>query len=196
MPMTETILWRRVDLPGHEIAMLDALDEGWKLSGTAIFLSEQGPSMLDYEVICDSTWQTNSAQISGEIGGNAVNLIVSANAERRWHLNGVECGAVKGCVDIDLGFSPSTNLLPIRRLVLDVGGEATVKAAWLPFPSLRLELLRQLYRRQGDRTYHYESRGGLFVRTLEVNRVGFVTSYPDFWQAESAQEHTMLGFKV
>lgn len=185
--MTETILWRRVDLPGHEIATLDALDEGWKLSGTAIFLSEQGPSKLDYVVICDSSWQTNSAQISGVIGGNAVNLIVSANAERAWHLNEVECGAVEGCIDIDLGFSPSTNLLPIRRLALDVGEEATVTAAWLPFPSLRFELLPQLYRRDGDRTYRYESRGGLFVRTLEVNGVGFVTSYPDLWQAESAR---------
>ena len=174
-------------LPGKAGGSPNGLDTGWKLSGTAIFLSEQGPSELDYVVLCDSTWQTNSAQISGVIGGSAVNLIVSANAERRWYLNGVECGAVKGCVDIDLGFSPSTNLLPIRRLALDVGGEATVKAAWLPFPSLRFELLPQLYRRDGDRTYHYESRGGLFVRTLEVNRVGFVTSYPDFWQAESAR---------
>lgn len=185
--MTETILWRRVDLPGHEIATLDGSAEGWKLSGTAIFLSEQGPSKLDYVVICDSSWQTNSAQLSGVIGGNAVNLIVSANAERRWHVNGVECGAVEGCSDIDLGFSPSTNLLPIRRLALDVGEEATVRAAWLPFPSLRFELLPQLYRREGDRTYNYESRGGLFVTTLEVNGVGFVTSYPDLWQAESSR---------
>ena len=139
-----TILWRRIDLPGHEIAALDRLDEGWKLSGSAIFLSEQGPSKLDYVVICDARWQTNSAQISGVIGSNTVNLTVSANAEHKWHLNGIECGAVEGCIDIDLGFSPATNLLPIRRLALDVGGEATVMAAWLPFPSLRFELLPQL----------------------------------------------------
>jgi hypothetical protein len=183
--MTEIILWRRVDFPGHEIATLDVLDEGWKLSGTAIFSSEHGPSRLDYVVICDSSWRTNSAQIRGVIGGDGVNLIVSADVERRWHLNGVECGAVEGCIDIDLGFSPSTNLLPIRRLALDIGEEATITAAWLPFPSLRFELLPQLYRRDGDRTYHYESSGGAFVRTLEVNAVGFVTSYPDLWQAES-----------
>jgi hypothetical protein len=48
----------------------------------------------------------------------------------------------------------------------------TITAAWLPFPSLRFELLPQLYRRDGDRTYHYESSGGSFVRTLEVNAVG------------------------
>jgi hypothetical protein len=185
--MTEIILWRRVDLPGHEIATLDVQDGGWKLSGTALFSSEQRPSRLDYVVICDSSWRTNSAQIRGVIAGDGVNLIVSADAERRWYLNGVECGAIEGCIDIDLGFSPSTNLIAIRRLALEVGKEATVTAAWLPFPSLRFELLPQLYRRVGDRTYYYESSGGAFVRTLEVNAVGFVTSYPGFWQAESAR---------
>jgi len=183
--MTEMISWRRVDLPGREIATLDALDEGWRLSGTAVFSSEEGTCKLDYVVICDSTWQTNSAQISGFIGGDGVSLSVAVDAERKWHLNGVECDSVEGCIDIDLGFSPSTNLLPIRRLALEVGEEATVKAAWLPFPSLQFELLAQLYRRDGERTYHYESRGGDFVRKLEVNAVGFVTSYPDLWQAES-----------
>jgi hypothetical protein len=91
---------------------------------------------------------------------------------------------VAGCIDIDLGFSPSTNLLPIRQLSLAVGEEAEVRAAWLPFPSLMFELFSQVYRREGARTYRYESGGGTFVRMLEVNAAGFVTSYPGLWQAE------------
>ncbi len=91
-----------------------------------------------------------------------------------------------GCIDIDLGFSPSTNLLPIRRLSLAVGAEAEVKAAWLPFPSLVFEALPQVYRREGERAYRYASAGGTFMRVLEVNAVGFVTRYPGLWQAESA----------
>ena len=39
----------------------------------------------------------------------------------------------------EMGFSPSTNLVPIRRLSLTVGEEADVKAAWLPFPALVFE---------------------------------------------------------
>src|SRR5215469_8345405 len=119
--MAEIMLWRRLDLPGHEIASLEALDEGWKLSGTAIFAHPQGPSKLDYIVICDAAWWTNSAQVRGVIGGQEINLTVSVDAERRWRLNGTECVAVEGSTDIDLGFSPSTNLLPIRRLALAVG---------------------------------------------------------------------------
>jgi len=183
--MTHTIVWRRIDLFGHESATLFEGDDSSKLSGTAIFLAEQGLCKLNYEVICNSSWQTTSAQISGVIGATRMDLSVSANAERKWYLNGVECAAIQGCIDIDLGFSPSTNLLPIRRLGLEVGREAAVTAAWLPFPSLQFELLPQLYRRDGESTYHYESLNGLFVRTLEIDCVGFVTSYPDLWRAES-----------
>jgi len=181
---TETVLWRRLDLPGHEIASLDKLDHGWKLSGTALFSCKEGPTKLDYAVACDSAWRTDSAQISGAIGKRRVSLNVSVDARRKWRLNGVECGAVEGCLDIDLGFSPSTNLLPIRRLALAVGEEVTVRAAWLPFLSLDFALLPQVYRREGETTYRYESGGGAFVRSLEVNAVGFVTSYPGLWVAE------------
>jgi uncharacterized protein len=66
-----------------------------------------------------------------------------------------------------------------------VGREAVVTAAWLPFPLLEFELLSQVYRREGQTTYRYESGRGAFVRTLEVNAAGFVTSYPGLWQAES-----------
>jgi hypothetical protein len=44
--MTEIMLWRRLDLPGHEIARLEALDDGWKLFGTAIFAYQRAPSKL------------------------------------------------------------------------------------------------------------------------------------------------------
>ena len=61
--MIEIMLWRRLDIPGHEIARLEMLDDGWKLSGTAIFASQQGPAKLDYVVNCDAAWRTNSAQV-------------------------------------------------------------------------------------------------------------------------------------
>ena len=183
--MSATILWHRLDLPGHEIATLDEVDDGWKLSGTALFSSEQGPAKLDYVIVCDSVWRTESAEICGVIGSRGVNLSVAVDVRRRWRLNRVEQPLVEGCLDIDLGFSPSTNLLPIRRLTLAVHEEAVVKAAWLPFPSLHFELLQQIYRREAERKYRYESGGGAFVRTLEVNGIGFVTNYPDFWRLES-----------
>jgi uncharacterized protein len=181
----ETILWRRLDLPGHEMArVIAAGDEGWELSGTAVFAHQVGACKVDYRVMCDAGWRTTSACVSGWIGDRAIDVRVSVDASQRWFFNGVECPAVAGCVDVDLGFSPSTNLLPIRRLSLGVGEAAEVRAAWLPFPSLVPEVLPQVYRREGERVYRYESRGGAFVRLLEVNASGLVTRYPGIWEIE------------
>jgi len=185
MAMADIILWRRLDLPGHEVGRLEFRDAAWELSGTALFAHEQQPCKLEYRIRCDSAWRTRSAWIGGMIADRAVDLEVLVDADQRWQVNGVECRAVAGCIDIDLGFSPSTNVLPIRRLSLAIGGQAEVRTAWLPFPSLVFEVLPQLYRREGERTYRYESGGGAFVRTLEVNAVGMVTDYPGLWRMEA-----------
>ena len=183
--MSARIVWRRLDVPGHEIAALETAGDGWQLSGTAVFVHDRRPCRLDYVVSCDAAWSTTGAHVSGTIGDDPVDVRVTVDAARRWHANGIECPVVEGCIDIDMGFSPSTNLLPIRRLGLAIGHQATVRAAWLPFPALVFEVLPQVYWRDGQHTYRYESRGGTFARTLTVDAAGFVTSYPDFWEIES-----------
>jgi uncharacterized protein len=183
--MTEApILWRRLDQPGHESARLFVHRSSWHLTGTAIFVHDHQPCRLDYVVVCDSKWQTVSAKVAGWVGSETVDIELSVDSARRWRLNGTERPEVAGCIDLDLNFSPATNLLPIRRLGLPIGREAKVKAAWLRFPSFALVPLEQLYHRIGAATYRYESAGGKFVTELRVNAAGFVTRYPDFWQVD------------
>ena len=172
-------------MPGHEIARLAQLDGGWTLNGTSLFGCREGPCKLEYAVICDARWQTLAARVRGMIGPQPVDLEVSIDECRRWYWNGAECAAVEGSADLDLAFSPATNLLPIRRLALPVGGEAEVKAAWLAFPSLELEVRYQTYRRTGELMYRYESGQGSFVRSHEVNPAGFATDYPGQWKIGS-----------
>jgi len=184
--MTKTILWCRLDLPGHEACTVGVHEGGWRLAGTAVFAHDEVPCELSYRIHCDPEWRTTSARVVGRIGGREVGLNVSTDGAGQWQVNGAASPAVDGCIDLDLGFSPSTNLLPIRRLSLEPGESAEVVAAWLPFPSLAFEPLPQVYRREGERMYRYASRGGAFVRTLEVDDVGFVTHYPGLWKAVSA----------
>jgi uncharacterized protein len=181
-----TILWRRLDQPGHEAARLTWQGSLWHLAGAAVFAHDRQPCRLDYLVVCDSRWQTVSARILGWVGTKDIKVELSVDSAGKWRLNRMECPEVGGCVDVDINFSPSTNLLPIRRLNLGVGREAKVRAAWLRFPGFNLEPLEQLYRRIDDATYRYESAGGRFVVDLQVTSVGFVAKYPGFWQAEDS----------
>lgn len=179
-----SILWRRIDQPGHEAARLRYAGESWELYGSAVFADPGGNCRLDYEIECGADWKTVRGRVSGWRGEEAVDVFVEVDSHGRWMLNGVERPEVIGCVDLDLNFSPSTNLLPIRRLSLQVGQSGEVRAAWLRFPSFRLEVLEQVYTRKDERTYRYESAGGTFRRDLEVNEDGFVTRYPGLWEME------------
>jgi len=114
-----------------------------------------------------------------------VDVAIIAAPGGRWHLSGAEQPAVSGCVDVDLGFTPATNLLQLRRVALDIGQAADVPVAWLAFPELTLERLEQWYRRRDQDTYDYQAPSVPYEGLLRVNEVGFVTLYPGFWEAEA-----------
>ncbi|HJR62450.1 MAG TPA: putative glycolipid-binding domain-containing protein [Gemmatimonadaceae bacterium] len=182
--VVRTILWRRLDRPGHEAARLHFDSTYRRLAGCAVFAHDRVPCRLDYDLRLDERWCFQSGSVLGWVGEEPIQIEVASVAPGRWVLNGAAQPHVAGCTDIDLNFSPSTNLLPIRRLELAVGQHAAVRAAWLRFPGFTLEPLEQIYRRDAELTYRYESGGGEFVRDLDVNDAGFVTHYPDFWKAE------------
>jgi hypothetical protein len=184
MVTSEAILWQGFVFPGHEACRLFSQDSHWHLEGTAVFSHEQQPCRLAYQIICDDAWRTLSAEVEGWLGKTVISVLIKTNPDQIWWLNGVEQPQAKGCTDIDLNFSPSTNLLPIRRLNLAIGEAAQVNAAWLRFPSFKLELLSQQYRRLDGTTYRYESGGGQFVADLKVNKSGFVVEYPGIWRSE------------
>jgi hypothetical protein len=180
----QAILWRRLDTPGHEASRYVWRDASWHVEGTAVFAHHAQPCRLDYVVVCNAAWHTVSGTVQGWVGDETIAIEIAVDAQRRWWLNGTECPPVVGSTDLDLNFSPSTNLLPMRRLGLAVGQEAQVQAAWLRFPSFTLEPLDQRYRRLDATTYRYESARGAFTTDLHVNAAGFITLYPRFFQAE------------
>ncbi len=183
--MATRVLWQRVDGSGHEISSLEPHAGGWQLRGTALFAQGSLPCELNYRIDCDDLWQTRSASIRGYVGASVVSLDCAREPESIWRSNGIRVLEVEGCVDIDLGFSPSTNLLPIRRLGLSPGSSAKVRAAWVRFPELTIELLDQVYTRLDENLYLYESADGSFRRELTTGSDGFVVDYPGYWHAEA-----------
>lgn len=180
-----TILWRRLDLPGHEAAELRQIANGWELSGVAVVADAGRPCRLEYVITCGAKWLTRRCVVRGYIGSEEVALDLARAATGEWTANGAPAQHLKGCDDVDLAFSPVTNLLPIRRLRLDVGAAAPVRTAWVRFPEITIEVLEQMYTRVAPDRYLYESAGGTFQRELTVDATGLVLEYPDLWIAEA-----------
>lgn len=185
----ETILWRRLDVPGHEIATITSRSDGWLVNGVAVFVETGNPCRIEYEIRCDPQWTTRQCSLSGSTGARRVHLEIERSVAGEWSSEGMEVAGIRGCDDVDLGFSPVTNLLPIRRLALPIGAHAVVKAAWVRFPELTVEVLEQTYTRVADNRYQYESARAAFRRELTVDAVGCVVEYPGLWRAEAATTH-------
>lgn len=175
-------LWRWLQGTGLErFEFLRAGDE-WLFRGTILTQSGNAAAEARYELACDHLFRTLRVNISLRRSSAEQKLEVSAENDR-WFANGKEVPSVSGAIDIDLGWSPSTNTLPIRRLNLAPGqSSGTIIAAWVRFPELTLEPLSQEYLRLSDRYYRYSSRGGSFTAELLVNADGLVIDYAGFWQ--------------
>lgn len=179
-----SIIWRRLDSIGHDACRLVEKDGGWRLEGAAVFRHEGVPACLAYTVDCDAAWQTREGAVQGWTGARRLDFRVERTPAGAWILNGQVVPGLDGCVDLDLGFTPATNLYQLRRVALRVGQAADVPVAWLDVFSGVLDRLQQRYERRTAEVYWYEApRFGYFAELL-VNTAGFVEKYPSLWEAE------------
>lgn len=174
-------LWRRLEEAGLDTAQLLPVPDGWRVCGAAVFAYQGNSWYLEYGVQCDMAWRTRSAHVRGWAGESPVGHVIGVDHKRRWRWNGLDQPELSGCVDVDLGLTPATNTLPLRRLKLPVGATAAVSAAWLSFPDFVLRRLEQRYTRLSEDSYRYECDDPAFSTTLQVDPQSLVVSYPPLW---------------
>jgi len=181
---SSVILWRRLDIPGHDACRLEPIEPGWRLTGTAVFLQDGSPARLDYSVVCDAEWRSRDGVVRGWIADAIVDVRIHQTAGT-WAIDGMIVHDVQNCVDLDLGFTPATNVTQLRRIALEAGQAANVPAAWFDLATRSLSVLEQRYERRTADTYWYEAPRFGYSALLQVDRTGFVRHYPGLWKAET-----------
>ncbi len=176
---TRRVAWRRSDeVETDEHCTLTLRDSGLALVGTVLGAEGGAPVRIEYKVLADAAGMTTAAHVRDLRGFETQTIALERDAKGNWTVNGTAAKALKGCTDVDLGCSPSTNTLPIRRLRLAVGGSSTVKAAWVRFPELDVVKAAQTYTRLDEFTYRY--KGGTFEAELTVDDDGLVAAYAEW----------------
>ncbi len=139
------------------------------------------PAEIEYVVSTDDVWATTSARI--RVNGPVSRTIDIEHRADGWWVNGTERTDLARCLDVDLGWTPATNVLPLRRHPLVAGQSMTTNAAWLRFPELDVVSSEQYYTRVAADRMRYES--GEFSAELTVTDDDIVTTYgDDLWFAE------------
>jgi uncharacterized protein len=175
-----TVQWKWVDEPRVERCTL-LRSEGrpsaaWVLDGTVLGTTGGEPFDVRYQVFCNDDWTTVEVAVTALIGTRPREIELVRDGER-WLVDSAETPELRGSIDVDLGFTPATNTLPIRRLALNVGESAAIQTAWVRFPELTVEPFPQRYTRLAEQRYLYESLTSDFKAELLVDDHSLVIDY-------------------
>jgi hypothetical protein len=197
--LPKVLLWTRTDVPGAETVVFDDR-RGLVARGTQQAV-DPIPYLARYELIVDDNWQTARLDVSAEGAGwmrtirmqraagrwrattgeqGDLDAALVAAGQRRVGFPGIEDAArLEQALDVDLGGSPLTNTLVIRRLGLlnaTPDRPTTVMTAWVLLPSLEIIAAEHTYTPLGGNRIRYES--DTFRAEIKVDDAGFVIDYP------------------
>jgi hypothetical protein len=176
---TRRVSWRRSDeVETDEHCTMTLRDGGLSLVGTVLGAEGGTPVRIEYRVLADGAGMTTAAHVRDLRGFEQRTLTLERDAKGNWSVDGALVKALKGCTDVDLGCSPSTNTLAIRRLRLGVGASHKIQAAWIRFPELTVVKAAQTYTRLDEFTYRYSSP--TFEAELVVDDDGLVAAYAEW----------------
>lgn len=180
---SRVICWQRLDVPGMEwCALSGSASRGRGIEGVALAALDGVPWRIEYSIEVDEAGRTRKVFVMPRNGEmlHGSGLALESDGRGEWRSNGQLIVSAENCVDVDLGFSPVTNSLPIWRLGLGVGEQRDIRVAWVLFPSLEVVLGEQTYERAAERLWRYRSKG--FAADLVVDDDGLVADYAGYWR--------------
>ncbi len=194
---THLLIWRGLDAWQAEAASVELAADGLVASGTQIG-SDPVAYRLDYRLDAGGAFVTRRLEVTATGRGWRRRLDLRHDGEGVWTCDADAEGALDrpppgcdpqllaGALDCDLGRSPLTNVMPIRRSGLDrQAGAEDFTMAWVSVPDLSVVASAQRYehvpRTDGGSVVRYVDRGLFagFTAELELDADGFVVRYPE-----------------
>ncbi len=167
---------------GFEVSYFTPHPHGLRIEGTTTGLQDGAAWVVSYEIELDQFWNTRRVRVTSKTALGSTDQYAESDGEGHWLVDGDEAADLDGCLDIDLEASAMTNALPVHRLSLPAGENATVPAAYVRLTKRKIERLDQFYTRlddQGDCTsFDYQAPAFDFRCRLIYDRAGLVLEYP------------------
>ena len=167
-----TARWQRWEADADETLTLRWENEGWTATG------EVGRERVSYVIRLSPTWQVRQFLLFRDL--DEPDLWLGTDGNGRWgEMNGAHRTDLDGCTELDLGCTPFTNTLPIRRLQLDVGDAADITAAMIDVETLGVVPVKQRYHHVAPRRWEYTNLDTGATATFDVDEYGLVRDYPE-----------------
>ena len=194
-------VWTKDDPSGMEQCEL-TMGPGGLVARSVAIGSTPVPYRLDLELTTGADWVTQRLSLTALGDRWTRMLVLERNGDGVWTGirttdgsgpptvgdpgpdDAVEPGSIPARVlDVDVQWSPVTNIMPVRRLGLDRAGSAgTFTMAWVSVPSLTVTLDDQHYTLlgvdDGDVCVRFESGDGFFTAVIRCDPDGVPLDYP------------------
>lgn len=167
------LLWNGTDEWRQELCELTLADDGLVATGAQLGNTPK-PYRAAYELEVRGGWVTRRLRV--EVAG-------VGTLELRHDGKGTWSGAqgLDGVVDVDLAYSPLTNVMPVRRHALHAEpGAVDLELAWVSLPDLKVHRSAQRYEHLEPGRVRFSS--GDFSADLELDEHGLVVRYPGLAQ--------------
>ncbi len=174
------IVWSGTKAPSLDYCCVKRDKGGWCFSGMIVAKFQTDPFGAQYEILVDKMFKTQQLTVE-KINTKKTTFLKIEFRDDVWIVDGKKRIDLRECTDVDIEASPVTNTIPIRRTSLGMEERVDLTAAWVRFPSLVVEPLKQSYQRLGARKYLYRSASG-FTAELDTDDFGLVTRYDDIWK--------------
>jgi hypothetical protein len=201
-------VWRGLGDWYVEAASVEIGADGLAASGTQIG-SDPVLYRLDYELAASADFITRALDVTASGQGWSRRVSLRHDGAGEWTCGarsegdvdlsapGCDAGVLRGALDCDLGRSPLTNVMPIRRRALDRRAAAEdFTMAWVSVPDLAVVRSAQRYEHvrraaDGSSVVRYVDRGQFdgFTAELELDAEGFVVVYPELAERVSGPRH-------
>jgi uncharacterized protein len=167
---------------GFEVSYFVSVPDGLRIEGTTAGFQDGSAWVVSYGIQLDQRWRTRRVRITSQSTLGAMEQYAESDGEGHWQIEGQDAAQLEGCLDIDLEASAMTNALPVHRLCLEPGENASAPAAYVRLANRGIERLDQSYTREDDQddrlTFDYQAPAFDFRCRLVYDRAGLVLEYP------------------
>ncbi|HEX6310814.1 MAG TPA: putative glycolipid-binding domain-containing protein [Acidimicrobiia bacterium] len=193
---TRLVMWAGTDEWRAEAASVELTEDGIRATGTQLGVDPL-PYRAEYSLDATGGFVTRRLEVRTAGSGWSRRVELTHAGAGAWTCTAEQVGEVdlappggdvetlRGARDCDLGFSPLTNLMPVRRLGLhEHEGAQDYLMAWVSVPDLELFASAQRYEHvrhdEAGSTVRFVDRGRFagFTADLELDADGLVLVYP------------------
>jgi uncharacterized protein len=188
------VIWRGIEEWLAEAVSVELGGDGLSATGTQLG-ADPVPYRLDYRLDASDGFVTRQLELTASVEDGRRTLTLHHDGSGGWSAEAegdIELPDLSQARDIDIGFSPLTNSMPILRHGLHRQGEHDFVMAWVEVPSLNVIAAKQRYEHldggEHGATVRFLDGESDFTADLELDREGLLVFYPELARRVAAGE--------